>query len=284
MKELINKRVRHKSLGSGIIADAKEKSIEVDFNGVLKKFIYPDAFKKFLVFEEDNLQEETDNLLEEKRKKAEEIRASEERERSLAERMQLMEKMRLDREKKAGRRSIKITNPAFKCTPCTGKSGGIGMCTICSKDGEPKNSVLRAGIDSHGKPKRMKSIEPNSLAVLTSVCPEFREEERMIFSVFLVDETFLGNEYREGFVKSSPKYRVDLTSREAFGMRFYDYYKPETSGSVKWGAVAVKSIDDKTAANILKAIAELKVGTESETAAKELYDYFYRTHKYTIED
>lgn len=267
MEELINKRVVHKSWGTGVITEASGKAVKVDFNGEVKKFIYPDAFKRFLVFEENNLQEKTDNLLEEKNKRKAEAKEAKERERRITQKLQQLEKIRLEKEKRSGRKEVRHQNPAFRC-----ESVFIG------------DGVIRAGTDSRGKARRFRGLETNTLAILTAAGSGIGESNRMIIEVFLIDAAFEGNEYREGFVRSSPKYRIRLSSEEASGLRFWDYYKPvNTSGTAKWGTGLFRDVNDKAAARLLEDIAELKKNTEDEETARELYNYFYRIHKYTIE-
>ncbi|MGN0162750.1 MAG: hypothetical protein ACI4EA_04085 [Candidatus Ornithomonoglobus sp.] len=264
MEELINKRVIHKLWGTGVITEASGKAVKVDFNGEIKKFVYPDAFKRFLVFEENNLQEKTDNLLEERNKREAEEKEAEERARRLAQKLQQLEKFRKEKEKRSGRREVRHDNPAFRCE------------SVFTGDG-----VIRAGADSRGKARRFRGLEANKLAILTAAGMGIGESNRMILEVFLIDDVFEGNEYREGFVKSSPKYRIRLTGEEASRLRFWDYCK--SAGMVKWGTGLFRDVDDKTAAKLLEDIVRIKKDTEAEDTAKELYDYFYKIHKYTIE-
>ena len=264
MEELINKRVIHKSWGTGVITDASGKTVTVDFNGNLKKFIYPDAFKRFLVFEENNLQEKTDNLLEEKNNRQAAAKEAEERQRRIEQKLQQLERLRMEKEKKSGRKEVRHQNPAFRCE------------SVFTGDG-----IIRAGSDSRGKARRFRGLETNKLAILTAAGSGVGEANRIIIEVFLIDVAFEGNEYREGFIKSSPKYRVRLSSEEAAELRFWDYFK--SGGTAKWGTGLFRDVDDETAAKLLRDIVKLKKNTDAEAAATELYNYFYRIHKYTIE-
>ncbi|MGN0182585.1 MAG: hypothetical protein ACI4DP_09300 [Candidatus Ornithomonoglobus sp.] len=264
MEELINKRVIHKLWGTGVITEVFDKAVKVDFSGEIKKFIYPDAFKRFLVFEENNLQKKTDNLLEEKNNQKAAAKEAQERERRIAQKLQELEKFRREKEKRSGRKEVRHQNPAFR-----GESVLIG------------DGVIRAGADSRGKARRFRGLETNKLAILTAAGSGVGEANRIILEVFLIDVAFEGNEYREGFVKSSPKYRIRLSSEEASRLLFWDYFK--SAGTTKWGTGLFRDVDDKTAAKLLADIVDLKKDTDAEAAARELYNYFYRIHKYTIE-
>ena len=45
---LINEEITHKVFGEGNIVDHEESIITIDFNEDIKKFVYPDAFGKFI--------------------------------------------------------------------------------------------------------------------------------------------------------------------------------------------------------------------------------------------
>lgn len=45
---MIGYKVHHNNFGDGTIIDRSGNLLTVDFNGNKKKFIYPDAFEKFL--------------------------------------------------------------------------------------------------------------------------------------------------------------------------------------------------------------------------------------------
>lgn len=60
MKSLKNEYVYHKNFGKGVITDNNFSKIRIQFTGSKepKIFLYPDAFEKFLVLEDDVLQQE----------------------------------------------------------------------------------------------------------------------------------------------------------------------------------------------------------------------------------
>ena len=51
---LINEEITHKVFGEGNIVDHEESIITVDFNEDIKKFVYPDAFGKFITLNDRN--------------------------------------------------------------------------------------------------------------------------------------------------------------------------------------------------------------------------------------
>lgn len=58
MVNLINEKVKHKLLGTGTVIEQNEKFVAVEFATKTTKFIFPDAFDGFLVFENTHLQDE----------------------------------------------------------------------------------------------------------------------------------------------------------------------------------------------------------------------------------
>jgi len=50
--DMINKEVTHKSFGDGSIVDQDESFITINFKTESKKFVYPDAFGKFLTLKD----------------------------------------------------------------------------------------------------------------------------------------------------------------------------------------------------------------------------------------
>lgn len=56
--DLLNLKVKHKGLGIGVITEVSGNSLTVKFKTKESKFVYPDAFEKFLIVENLSLQAE----------------------------------------------------------------------------------------------------------------------------------------------------------------------------------------------------------------------------------
>lgn len=56
--DLLNLKVKHKGLGIGVITEVSDNSLTVKFETKESKFVYPDAFEKFLVVENLSVQAE----------------------------------------------------------------------------------------------------------------------------------------------------------------------------------------------------------------------------------
>lgn len=129
--------------------------------------------------------------------------------------------------------------------------------------------------DRKGQPMHLSNVQPNSLCVLTTREPNSTEEDRFIFAVFLVNNSYDGDDLDEGFVSTTSKYRLKLTRDQARKMPFWRYHanvnQPE---SAAWNSGLHRYITDVQAAQILKDIASLKEGTEDGVLATEFYELF----------
>lgn len=160
---------------------------------------------------------------------------------------------------------------------------------ICSSDGYVchESQMLRdwrafAGFVRHGKnagqPIKIKTnVPPNSLCVLTTrdLDKSAKERERYIFAVFLVDESYGGDDDIDGYVSTTSEYKIKLSPEEAHELLYWNYYKNlNKPDSVKWGSGLYRYLDDIQAAQILQDIAQVKNGTADETLAKEFFAHF----------
>ena len=56
--QLIGQTVKHQVFGKGIVTDKSEGTLTVSFPAGEKRFLYPDAFSKFLILQDDEMQKE----------------------------------------------------------------------------------------------------------------------------------------------------------------------------------------------------------------------------------
>ncbi len=153
---------------------------------------------------------------------------------------------------------------------------------ISFKDACNNNSSINSwkyNLSVNGKAKTIKCAQTDNIAILTTRLPKAKEEERVIFGVFLMDDVFNGTEEEAGFVKTKSKYKLALTDEEAAKIPFWKYYHNEKSlTSTVWGSAPYKKVDDIKAAQVLSAIVEIKNGTKDEQLAKEFLNHFCQTH------
>ena len=160
---------------------------------------------------------------------------------------------------------------------------------ICYESSMLRDWRAKAGTyhngDKAGEPMRLKNVKVNSLCVLTTRMPYAPESERMVFAVFLVDETFEGNADEAGEVCAHPRYRIALTPNEAKEVLYWKYHKnnkePEKP---RWGSGLHRYLNNIEAVQILKDIVELKQGTKDEKLAEEFLNVFCKNVRINPED
>ena len=115
------------------------------------------------------------------------------------------------------------------------------------------------------------------MAVLTTREPGKLEHDRLIFGIFLVDETYEGDYYNEGYVSTQSKYKISLSINEARKIKFWNYYANVNSPEkISWGQGLYRYLSDIQAASILNDIYEIKKGTKDEVLSKEFLNEFCR--------
>ncbi len=135
-----------------------------------------------------------------------------------------------------------------------------------------------------GQPMRLNKVKNNSLCILTTRLPNSKEIDRFIFGVFLVDDSYQGDNYEEGFVSTKSKYRIKLSPKEAEKMLFWNYYSNKSQPEIaRWGSGLHRYFKDEQAVQILKDIAILKRGTADEKLAEEFLNYFSKIHGVDID-
>lgn len=122
----------------------------------------------------------------------------------------------------------------------------------------------------HGR--RIQDAASDSLAILTTRRPEVKEEDRVIFAVFITGQADEGNELYSGYVVAKDDYKIELTPEEANKLLFWHYHK-NTDGGARWSQGLYRYMKDTVAARILADIVQIKTGDEKEHAQKVLQHY-----------
>lgn len=166
-------------------------------------------------------------------------------------------------------------------------SGGDEQCHICDESQMLKIWKASAGRvqygDNKGKPKKLKDLPCNSLALLTTRLPRAKEEERIIFGIFLVDDVFEGDDVDPGYVAAKSQYSIKLTPEEAMKMKFWDFYtNPNKKDVIQWGSGLFRYLNDDQAIQILQAVVELKENTAEAQLATDILDYFCQINKIAV--
>ena len=132
---------------------------------------------------------------------------------------------------------------------------------------------------TEGTGLRIKNAGMNSLAILTTRLPGFPEKDRIIFALFIVDDFYEGDENTTGYVSAHSKYRMIFTLEEGRKLLFWKYHANKNSPSKPlWGTGLFRYIAIEESAQILWDAAKLKMGTEDEQLAKEIFCYYCEQH------
>lgn len=159
-----------------------------------------------------------------------------------------------------------------------------GSGFVCYESAMLRDWRAAAGIVQRGKnrgrPMRLLQVQPNSLAVLTTREPGTTEDQRFIFAVFLVDDTYQGGCRDEGYVSTESGYRIAMNDQEAKQLKFWNYYRnPNAPDLIRFGSGLHRYLSDTQAAQILRDIAAVKEGTQDESLAKKFYKHFCRINR-----
>jgi hypothetical protein len=151
------------------------------------------------------------------------------------------------------------------------------------RDWKALAGIVQRG-EKKGQPMKLNQVQTNSLCILTTRYPGSTEKERYIFAVFLIDESYEGDNYEEGYVTTGSKYRIKLSPKEAHSMLFWNYHSNDNRPEVPaWNSGLHRYFDDEQAVQILKDISIIKKGTPDENLAKEFLHYFITINNIDLE-
>lgn len=155
--------------------------------------------------------------------------------------------------------------------------------SVCYESAMMTDWAAGAGINHHGakagEPRTIKNAEVGDIGVLTTVLPNMPEEDRRIFAVFRIGEVFEGGDETEGYVVADTKYRIALTPRETFDLKFWDYYSNQSDANkCRWSSGLFRYLEDKQVAQMLRQLARIKSGTHDSELAANLFESFCVSH------
>lgn len=122
------------------------------------------------------------------------------------------------------------------------------------------------------KVKNLKNVNQGSLVLLSTILPNEKEKDRIIFGVYLMQDEYSIDYNTKGFLEADQKYRIELSVEEAKKVKFWNYYfNPKNPEKITNSSTKYRYFDDVQAAQVLKAISEIKIGTPEETEATEIF-------------
>ncbi|WP_324823988.1 hypothetical protein [Sinanaerobacter sp. ZZT-01] len=269
---LINKQVIHKSFGKGSVVKHSDSRIEVNFKSGNKKFLFPDAFGRYLTLTDPKAANSIEHMIQKKQTqlRKEAIIIEQEREEKRKE-----EKLTLEREKF-------LEN--FKIHP---SSQAVFWCEEeeienLFEDWTVFTGVAKSGTKK-GQPNRPIRLNKNSACLLTRRASNTSEKERRIIGIFMVNETFIGKLCEDGMVPSDPKHRLQFTTEEADKLLFWNYYLNEKyPKNITWNSGKYRYFDNIWMAQILRDVVLLKDNPVEKENAQKFLEYF--CHMNRIDD
>ena len=244
--QLIGETIRHEQFGKGVVTACDHNIITVDFPTGVRRFVYPDAFERFLVPKDTETKEEINDILVEQK---------------LEEKKKHREN--LEHQKKlAHLRSMKIPPVAQALFDLPNQEENDPLVSGCCSTG-----LYLSGV-SKGTPRVPQRVNFNSMCVLTA-CPEGKgEKDRQILAVAMTDESFHGGACEDGRIPLHPDYRLKLP-------RPIPLWPHLEKPSLKaWGRTTFKYVSNKVGEEILYEIRRQCRGTDQEKAAEAFYRYY----------
>lgn len=271
---LIDKKVSHKLFGEGSIINHNSSSIEVSFAAENKKFIYPDAFAKFLTLHDQEGAKVIEAMIQVKEEelKAVELEKEAERLRQVEKQKMLMEYERLMQNHKLHEESQMV----FWC------------------DAEEKENVfdkwvvytgsIQSGVNK-GKPSKAVRLHRNSAVLLTARDAGTNEQERRIIGMYMVKEDFIGKLSEDGLVPAHSTYKLQLTEEESDKLLFWRYYTNKNAPEkTSWNTGKYRYFNNVWMAQVLNDILSLKEDPEEKQLVQEFLSYFCKMNQLSIDE
>lgn len=246
---LVGQAISHTKFGKGVVSETTDQTITIIFQHGEKKFLFPDAFEKFLALrnqEDQNRINELVNNLIQKRK------VQENAQRTKDERYNRISKLKVTPTSQAAFGFIHNTSAQVFST-----------WTVST-------GFYLSG-NSKGAPRIPKQMKLNSACLLTE-CPDgVPEHKRKIIGAFMVKDDFDGTLCQDGVIHSHDRYKIQLNDAET--LLFWDYFKSDVAVP-KWGNLEVRHFSNKMMQSILKDMQMKISDPERGLIAESFYQYF----------
>lgn len=267
---LVNEMITHKVFGKGQIIEQDDAFITIDFEEDTKKFVYPDALGNFIHLKDQKVAKSLEKILiQTKKEKQLREQELEEEQRQLAEEAYRRERLKnlkihessqivfwLDEEEQ--------TNVFEDWTVFTGE--------------------VQSG-KNKGKPNIVARLRPNSSALLTVREADQEETERKVIGLYMVPETFSGDDNEDGMIEAHDMYRIKLTDTEAEKILFWNYYLNKNyPHRTTWNSGKYRYFDNVITAQILKDIITLKTDEDEIKQAEDFLNYFSEMNLLDLSD
>lgn len=245
---IIGQPIKHKIFGNGIVMDLTDKIVSVSFQGGEKKFIYPDAFKTFLILDSHKSQNYVEKQIKENEDAIQKIKKIKQEEYEQRQRLY---------DFKVSANSHAAFNILSEQINCVFSTYSVSTGTYLSGY-------------SKGLPRIAERIKPNSVCILTNCSKGQPEHERRIIGAFMVKEDFFGTDAPEGIIEGHSKYHLSAPTEKQ--MLFWEYMDQAVPS--RWGNTRFKYCSANTVNRILSELVDLSGATDQRETAIEFYQYF----------
>ncbi len=271
---LINKEVTHKRFGKGSVVKQYDSIIEIHFATENKKFVFPDAFGKFLKLHDKSSADSLEKVLQKRKIEREKEQQEKEEEKRLQRKEQ---QLRSEHEKLMKNHKLHPESQmAFWCD--AEESSNVFT------EWRVFTGVIKSG-NYKGTPRKPTRIFQNSVVLLTARDSSMPEKDRRILGVYMANEDFIGKFCEDGYIPAHSEYRLQLTEQESDRMPFWKYYVNEKSPqSMTWNSGKFRYFDNVWMAQILLDIVSLKSDTQEQELAQKFFEDYCRMNRIRKED
>ncbi|WP_303863126.1 hypothetical protein [Alkalibaculum bacchi] len=262
--DIINELVKHDNFGEGSIIKYNDNVVEIKFETGNKKFIFPDAFASYLTILDQNIASDIKKLIEEneiERKKIE---------------LEIEHKKMIETQERERRLEVEKFMKSNKIHP---SSQAVFWCQEedieqVFADWMVYTGVIKSGIKK-GEPNRPIRMHQNSACLLTQRDSGEPEDRRKIIGVYMVHETFSGNQCEDGYIPAHSIYKIRLSEEESQKMLFWNYYiNKRYPQNTTWNTGIYRYFENIYMAQILRDIAYLKPEGKEKEIAQNFYKHF----------
>lgn len=274
MLNLVDKKVTHKVFGEGKVLSQNGDVVEIGFNTENKKFIYPDAFDKYLVVHDAMSANVLKKIIRIQNEKLE------------AHHLQQEEHRVLQREKQKLRMEYdRITNNH----KLHDESQMVFWCTEEEAENALKEWTVFTGMTksgaNKGKINKATRLHRNSAVVITGRDGLALEQNRHVLGVYMVEGTFVGKRCEDGNIKAHTKYKLSLTKEESEQLLFWKYYSnKKTPDKITWNTGKYRYFDNEWMAQLLVDIVAIKTDVSEKQIAQQFLSYFCKMNQITLQD
>ncbi|HZG71331.1 MAG TPA: hypothetical protein VEY51_07305 [Chondromyces sp.] len=261
---LIDKAVTHKRFGEGSVVKHNDSIIEIHFATENKKFVFPDAFGKYLKLHDRSAAHSLEKIIQKKQMEREKEEQEKEEEKKLLRKEQ---QLRLEHEKLM--KNHKLHPQSQMVFWCDAEE----MSRVFT-EWKVFTGKINSG-NNKGKPNKPTRIYKNSVCLLTARDSSMPEKDRRILGIYMVNERFIGKFCENGYIPAHSEYRLQLTEQESDKMLFWKYYVNEKSPhKMTWNTGKYRYFDNVWAAQILLDIVSLKNDTPERELAQNFFEHF----------